>query len=94
VAREARFDYRQWEQALDRFAALMSAVIAFDCRVMEIKAVASHDIYFGIVEAIHQGDPERRWSITTAPTSRSDLSFASMQAVVPAPRIGGNCATK
>ena len=33
----------------------MSAVVAFDCRVIEIKAVASHDIYFGMVEAIHQG---------------------------------------
>ena len=35
----------------------MSAVIAFDCRVIEIKAVASHDIYFGIVEAITSGAP-------------------------------------
>ena len=37
--------------------ALMSAVIACDCRVIEVKAVASHDIYFGVVEAIHQGEP-------------------------------------
>jgi flavin reductase (DIM6/NTAB) family NADH-FMN oxidoreductase RutF len=35
----------------------MSAVVAFDCRVIEIKSVASHDIYFGMVEAIHQGPP-------------------------------------
>ena len=50
----------------------MSAVVAFDCRVIEIKAVASHDIYFGIVEAIHQGAPARRWSIMTGCTSSSD----------------------
>ena len=32
-----------------------TAVVAFDCRVIEVKAVASHDIYFGMVEAIHSG---------------------------------------
>ena len=31
------------------------AVVAFDCRLIEVKAVASHDIYFGVVEAIHSG---------------------------------------
>jgi flavin reductase (DIM6/NTAB) family NADH-FMN oxidoreductase RutF len=25
--------------------------------VIEVKAVASHDIYFGVVEAIHSGPP-------------------------------------
>jgi flavin reductase (DIM6/NTAB) family NADH-FMN oxidoreductase RutF len=34
---------------------LTSAVVALDCRVVEVKAVASHDIYFGVVEAIHSG---------------------------------------
>ena len=33
----------------------MSAVVAFDCRVIEVKAVASHNVYFGVVEAIHAG---------------------------------------
>ena len=33
------------------------AVVAFDCRVIEVKSVASHDVYFGIVEAIHAGPP-------------------------------------
>ena len=36
---------------------LSSAVVAFDCRVTEVKSVASHDVYFGIVEAIHSGPP-------------------------------------
>ena len=58
VAREARFDTgHQWGKLATGSPALMSAVIARDCCVIEIKAVASHDIYFGIVEAIHQGEP-------------------------------------
>jgi flavin reductase len=58
VAREARFDTgHQWSTLATGSPALMSAVIACDCRVIEVKAVASHDIYFGIVEGIHQGEP-------------------------------------
>jgi flavin reductase len=57
VARESRFETGQWSVLSTGAPALMSAVIAFDCRVIEIKAVASHDIYFGMVEAIHQGAP-------------------------------------
>jgi flavin reductase len=57
VSREARFDTGQWDTLSTGSPALMSAVVAFDCRVIEIKAVASHDIYFGMVEAIHQGPP-------------------------------------
>ena len=58
VAREARFDTGHgWSTLATGSPVLMSAVIACDCRVIEVKAVASHDIYFGIVEAIHQGEP-------------------------------------
>jgi flavin reductase len=57
VAREARFDTGQWAPLSTGSPALMSAVVAFDCRVIEVKAVASHDIYFGMVEAIHSGPP-------------------------------------
>ena len=57
VAREARFDTGQWGTLSTGSPALMSAVVAFDCRVTEIKSVASHDIYFGVVEAIHLGAP-------------------------------------
>jgi len=58
VAREARFDTgHQWSTLATGAPALMSAVVACDCRVIEVKAVASHDIYFGMVEAIHQGEP-------------------------------------
>ena len=57
VARESRFDTGQWNKLSTGSPALMSAVVAFDCRVIEIKAVASHDIIFGMVEAIHLGAP-------------------------------------
>jgi flavin reductase (DIM6/NTAB) family NADH-FMN oxidoreductase RutF len=36
---------------------LASAVIAFDCRTIEIKAVASHNVLFGAVEAVRLGPP-------------------------------------
>ena len=57
VAREARFDAGQWGALATGSPALMSAVVALDCRVVEVKAVASHDIYFGVVQAIHLGPP-------------------------------------
>src|SRR6476659_5895654 len=57
VAREHRFDSGEWGTLSTGSPALMSAVVALDCRVIEIKAVASHDIFFGIVEAIHSGPP-------------------------------------
>ncbi len=55
IAREARFDAGDWKALSTGSPALMSAVVALDCRVIEVKAVASHDIYFGVVEAIHSG---------------------------------------
>ena len=36
---------------------LTSAVAAFDCRVSEIKAVGSHNVIFGVVEAVRLGQP-------------------------------------
>ncbi len=57
VAREERFNTGQWSTLVTGSPALMSAVVALDCRVIEVKAVASHDIYFGVVEAIHSGPP-------------------------------------
>lgn len=57
VSREARFDAGEWSTLTTGAPALISAVVALDCRVVEVKAVASHDIYFGVVEAIHSGPP-------------------------------------
>jgi flavin reductase len=55
MPREQRFDTGNWSTLVTKSPVLMSAVVAFDCRVIEVKSVASHDIYFGIVEAIHSG---------------------------------------
>lgn len=58
VAREERFDTGHgWVTLATGSPVLNTAVVACDCRVIEVKAVASHDIYFGMVEAIHQGPP-------------------------------------
>ena len=57
VSREARFDTGQWKTLATGAPALMSAVVAFDCHISEVKAVASHDIIFGIVQAVHSGPP-------------------------------------
>ena len=34
---------------------LADAVVALDCRVIEVKAVASHNVIFGAVEAVQLG---------------------------------------
>jgi len=61
------FAGRTGVQGLDRFAtgdwtvlttgspALSSAVVVFDCRIIEVRAVASHNVFFGAVEAVRLG---------------------------------------
>ncbi len=55
VARDERFAIGNWTTLRTGSPVLLSAVVAFDCHVREVKSVASHDVYFGIVEAIHAG---------------------------------------
>lgn len=57
VARESRFDIGRWETLSTGSPVLVSAAVAFDCRVIEVKAVASHHVYFGLVEAMYEGSP-------------------------------------
>ncbi len=57
VAREERFATGEWIALTTGSPVLASAVVAFDCRVIEVRAVASHDVIFGAVEAIHSGPP-------------------------------------
>ena len=57
VERDRRFDVGQWKTLSTGSPVLLSAVVSLDCRVSEIKSVSSHDVYFGIVEAIHSGPP-------------------------------------
>src|SRR5262245_56168960 len=61
------FSGRTGVQGIDRFAigdwtvlstgspVLTSAVVAFDCRIVEVRAVASHNVFFGAVESVRLG---------------------------------------
>ena len=51
---------------------LASAVVAFDCRTIEIKAVASQMSCSARSKRCGSGRAVRRWSITIAPISRSE----------------------
>jgi flavin reductase len=52
-----RFTIGDWMTLKTGCPVLSSAVVAFDCRMIEVKAVASHDVYFAVVEAVHLGPP-------------------------------------
>jgi len=55
VQAAARFAVGEWTTLKTGSPVLTSAVVALDCRVIEVKAVASHDVYFAAVEAIRSG---------------------------------------
>jgi len=50
-----RFSLGEWTTLKTGAPVLASAVVAFDCRTVEIKAVASHNVIFGVVEAVRLG---------------------------------------
>jgi flavin reductase (DIM6/NTAB) family NADH-FMN oxidoreductase RutF len=50
-----RFSLGEWITLKTGSPVLASAVVAFDCRTIEIKAVASHNVIFGAVEAVRLG---------------------------------------
>jgi len=50
-----RFAVGQWSTLKTGAPVLASAVVAFDCRVVEIRVVASHNVIFGAVEDIRIG---------------------------------------
>lgn len=50
-----RFSAGEWTVLLTGSPVLVSAVIAFDCRIAEIRAVGSHNVVFGAVEAVRLG---------------------------------------
>jgi flavin reductase (DIM6/NTAB) family NADH-FMN oxidoreductase RutF len=50
-----RFAQGEWTTLKTGSPVLASSVVAFDCRVVEIKAVASHNVIFGSVEAVRLG---------------------------------------
>jgi flavin reductase (DIM6/NTAB) family NADH-FMN oxidoreductase RutF len=55
ASREERFATGTWGTLTTGSPVLATAVVAFDCRVVEIKAVASHNVIFGAVEAAQLG---------------------------------------
>jgi flavin reductase len=52
---EERFAIGDWTTLKTGAPVLASAVVAFDCRTIEVKAVASHNVFFGAVEAVRLG---------------------------------------
>ena len=52
---EARFQLGTWGALATGAPVLASAVVALDCRVVDIKAVASHYVIFGGVAAVQLG---------------------------------------
>jgi len=52
---EERFQLGTWRQLLTGAPALASAVVALDCRIVDVKAVASHNVIFGAVQAVQLG---------------------------------------
>ena len=52
-----RFSTGDWMVLSTGSPVLASAVIAFDCRIAEVRAVASHNVFFGAVETVRLGPP-------------------------------------
>jgi flavin reductase (DIM6/NTAB) family NADH-FMN oxidoreductase RutF len=52
-----RFASGEWITLETGSPVLASAVVAFDCRIIELRAVASHNVFFGAVVATRIGPP-------------------------------------
>jgi flavin reductase len=50
-----RFNTGEWTTLLTGSPVLASAVVAFDCRIVEVRSVGSHNVFFGAVEAVRLG---------------------------------------
>ena len=50
-----RFSTGEWITLKTGAPVLASAVVSFDCRTIETKAMASHNVVFGAVEAVRMG---------------------------------------
>jgi flavin reductase len=50
-----RFKTGEWTTISTGSPVLASAVVNFDCRIIEIRSVASHNVFFGAVESIRLG---------------------------------------
>ena len=52
---ETRFAVGEWTTLTTGCPVLVSAVVALDCRIVEVKAVATHNLFIAAVEAIRLG---------------------------------------
>lgn len=50
-----RFNMGEWTTLTTGSPVLASAVVAFDCRIVEVRSVGSHNVFFGAVEAVRLG---------------------------------------
>jgi flavin reductase (DIM6/NTAB) family NADH-FMN oxidoreductase RutF len=50
-----RFATGEWTVLSTGSPVLASAVIAFDCRIIEVRSVGSHNVFFGAVESVRLG---------------------------------------
>jgi flavin reductase (DIM6/NTAB) family NADH-FMN oxidoreductase RutF len=50
-----RFTIGEWMVLTTGSPVLASAVTAFDCRIVEVRSVASHNVFFGAVETVRLG---------------------------------------
>jgi flavin reductase len=55
IAGTDRFARGQWATLSTGSPVLASAVIAFDCRIVEVRSVGTHNVFFGAVEAVRLG---------------------------------------
>jgi flavin reductase len=50
-----RFSKGEWTTLSTGSQVLTSAVVAFDCRIVEVRSVGSHNVFFGAVQAVRLG---------------------------------------
>jgi len=58
LAREDCFASGEWIALVTGAPVLASSVVAFDCRTIDTKAVGSHNVIFGAVQAVRLGHAE------------------------------------
>jgi len=55
VSGSDRFTNGEWLTLSTGSPVLASSVIAFDCRIVEVRSVGSHNVFFGAVETVRVG---------------------------------------
>jgi len=50
-----RFAAGEWTTLSTGSPVLLGAVVAFDCRIVEVRSVGTHNVFFGAVEAVRLG---------------------------------------